>query len=356
MHYNQLIIGQGLAGSLLAHQLMQQQQTVLVIDEGLNNTSSRVAAGMFTPISGKRMVKSWMVDELYPIMQQTYTELETLLGVTFLTNQNIQLSFASIKEQNDFYSALTDKISGYVLEHIKPNPGIKAPFGAVEINQSGWLNTVKFLDSFRAYLEQKNSFWLHQFNHNELKQENNLWHYTQHTFDSVVLCMGYRNKQSYLFSHIPIIDNKGDVFKLKTDVLNGEKIFKRGCYAVNLNQNEFKVGSTYKWDNDDTTPTAQGFEELNTKTQALINGKYEVLEHYVGIRPTTKDRRPILGKHNHYKNAFIFNGLGTKGVMIAPYFSKLMANYILHDIDLDKTILADRFLFDTIIDEYSTKL
>lgn len=344
MHYQQLIIGQGLAGSLLAHELIKKQQRVLVIDQGLTNTSSRVAAGMFTPISGKRMVKSWMVDELYPVMQQTYQELETLLNERFLVNQNIQLSFASIKEQNDFYSALTDKISGYVEQNITPNPGIQTPFGAVEIKQSGWLNTIKFLDSFRSYLQQKNSFWQHEFDETKLKHEQGIWHYDEHTFDSVVFCVGYRNKYNALFKHIPVIDNKGDVFKIKTIALDGEKIYKRGCYAVNLNDDVFKVGSTYKWDNDNITPTPEGFDELKTKTDALMNGEYTVLEHFVGIRPTTKDRRPILGQHHEYNSLYIFNGLGTKGVLLAPYFSKLMANFILHQTEVEASINSNRFL------------
>jgi glycine/D-amino acid oxidase-like deaminating enzyme len=323
---------------------MKQQQTVLVIDQGLTNTSSRVAAGMYTPISGKRMVKSWMVDELYPTMQQTYTELETLLGETFLTNQHIQLSFASIKEQNDFYSALTDKIEPYVEQNITPNPGLHAPYGAVEIKQSGWLNTVKFLDSFRTYLQKNNSFWLHEFEEQQLIYKDTNWHYGEHTFDAVVFCQGYRNKYNSLFAHIPVIDNKGDVFRINTDALDQHKIYKRGCYAVNLHNKEYKVGSTYKWDNDNTTPTQEGFEELKTKTDALINGSFEVLEHYVGIRPTTKDRRPILGKHHQYNNLFLFNGLGTKGVLVAPYFSKIMADFILHDIPLDPAISTNRFL------------
>ena len=114
MHYQQIIVGQGLAGSLLAHQLIKLNQQVLVIDNGNVHSSSRIAAGMFTPISGKRMVKSWMVDTLYPEVIATYKELENLLDVQFLNDINIQMSFASIKEQNDFYSALNDKINKYV--------------------------------------------------------------------------------------------------------------------------------------------------------------------------------------------------------------------------------------------------
>ena len=162
MHYQQIIVGQGLAGSLLAHQLIKLNQQVLVIDNGNVHSSSRIAAGMFTPISGKRMVKSWMVDTLYPEVIATYKELENLLDVQFLNDMNIQMSFASIKEQNDFYSALNDKINKYVITETTPHKGLNAPFGAVEITHSGWLNTLLFTEAFKKYLTHLKvfNFWI----------------------------------------------------------------------------------------------------------------------------------------------------------------------------------------------------
>jgi glycine/D-amino acid oxidase-like deaminating enzyme len=343
MHYHQIIVGQGIAGSLLAYQLLKLNQQVLVIDNGNPNSSSRIAAGMYTPISGKRMVKSWMVDTLYPVLISIYKELEKTLGTRFLNDINIQLSFASIKEQNDFYSALNDKINHYVQTEITPHSGLNAPFGAVEITHSGWLNTIVFLDTFKQHLQRQNSFVQEDFDYDALTYHNNQWHYKNHSANTVVFCQGYHNKHNPFFKHIPLIDNKGDVFKIKTTALNQHKIYKRGAYAVNLYDNVFKVGSTYKWDNDDTTPTPEGYAELNEKTAVLIKGDYKVLEHFVGIRPTTKDRRPILGKHTEQPAMFMFNGLGTKGVLLAPYFSKIMADFILNDTAIDKEISTNRF-------------
>jgi glycine/D-amino acid oxidase-like deaminating enzyme len=343
MHYQQIIVGQGLAGSLLAHQLIKLNQQVLVIDDGNVHSSSRIAAGMFTPISGKRMVKSWMVDSLYPEVIATYKELENLLGAQFLNDMNIQMSFASIKEQNDFYSSLNDKINKYVITETTPHQGIHAPFGAVEITHSGWLNTLLFTEAFKKYLTNLNSFLQEQFDFSALTYYNQKWHYKNHTANSVVFCQGYQNKNNPYFKHIPVIDNKGDVFKIKTTALNNQKIYKRGAYAVNLFDDVFKVGATYKWDNDDTTPTPQGYAELKDKTDVLIDGSYEVLEHVVGIRPTTKDRRPILGKHEQEQNMYLFNGLGSKGVLIAPYFSKIMADFILNNTVIDNEISTNRF-------------
>lgn len=343
-HYDFLVCGQGLAGSLLAWQLLKAGKRVLVIDEGSTHTSSHIAAGMFTPISGKRMVKSWMTDELYPVMAATYRELEQELGVDFLHLKNIQLSFASIKEQNDFFSALNDKTGKYVLEHITVNPGLQAPFGAVEITESGWLNTSVFLTAFKEYLLKQQAYQQLNIRHKQFVWNGNGWVYDNIQANHVVFCEGYRNRQNPFFSFAEVIENKGDVFLLETQALDDHKIYKRGAYAVHLEQNKFKAGSTYKWNEADATPTQAGYEELKTKTDALINGPYSILTHFAGIRPTTRDRRPILGSHPAHFNLHIFNGLGTKGVSLAPYFSLVMCDYLLKSTALNKEIDVKRFV------------
>lgn len=344
-HYDYLICGQGLAGSLLAWQLLNAGKQVLVLDAGLKQTSSHIAAGMFTPISGKRMVKSWMTDELHPAMINTYRQLETVLKAQFLHLKNIQLSFSSIKEQNDFFSALSDKTSNYVLNDIAPNPGMQAPFGAVEITHSGWLDTSLFLDSFKDWLITRQAYETLSYTYDQFQHINGKWQYgTAFSATGVIFCEGAQNRQNPFFAYAEVIENKGDVFMLETATLDDQKIYKRGAYAVHIAGNIFKAGSTYKWNETDATPAPAGFAELKAKTDALINGDYKVLEHMAGIRPTTKDRRPILGRHHTEPGLYIFNGLGTKGVSLAPYFSKVMSEFLLTGAGLPKEIDVRRFV------------
>lgn len=343
MQVDFIIVGQGLAGTLLAHQLMQLKQKILVIDNANPNSASMVAAGMFTPVSGKRMATSWLINELYPTAIQAYTQLQELLQITLLHHKNIHLSFSSIKEQNDFYAA-QQNISQYVGADVPPHTGINTPFGVTEITQSGWVNTAKLLTTFKHLLQTNQSYLEQEFNYKALHFKNNNWHYNNITAKGVVFCQGHQNASNPYFSHIPIIDNKGDVFTITTDVLDNTKIFKRGAYVVCINNNLYKLGSTYHWNESDATPTQSGFNELKQKADALINGNYNIVSHMAAIRPTTKDRRPILGKHPQYTQLFMFNGLGTKGVLIGPHFSKIMADYMLHQTPLPDAINLNRFL------------
>lgn len=342
--YQHLIIGQGLAGSLLAYRLIKEGRTVMVIDNGNTNTSSHIAAGMFTPVSGKRMVKTWMAEPLLQELGDTYPELEGILQASFLHRINIQMSFASIKEQNDFFSSLDERIKPYVTLDVIPEKGLQAPFGAVEMNSSGWLNTGLFLTRFRQWLEQEQRVITDTFNHHELLQEGGYWQYNGIRAAQVIFCEGHLLTQNPLFPFPAIIENKGDVFRISTDLLSGQKIYKRGAYAVQLPDGYYKVGSTYKWNVSDNTPDKAGYEELKLKTDALINGPYNITAHLAGIRPTTKDRRPVLGKHPHLPNLFVFNGLGSKGVLLAPYFSKVMCNLLLHHIEPEQSINLKRFI------------
>lgn len=343
MHCDYIIVGQGLAGSLMAYRLMQQQQRVLVVDEDLDYTSSKIAAGMFTPLSGKRLAKSWMADELIGEAEITYAEIEELFNQSFITHQPIQISFSSVKEQNDFYGAQHAKIAQYLNTEVTMHKGLQAPFGGFEVLKSGWLNTADLLKAIKTKLVHDNLYLSELFDYALLTATDTGWQYKGITAQGVIFCEGYKNANNPFFQHIPIIANKGDVFRIQTNCLDGFKIYKRGAYAVCLSATNFKVGSTYHWDNNNEQPNEKGFAELQLKTNQLLQGNYEVKQHLAGIRPTTKDRRPVLGQHPNHPGLYLFNGLGTKGVMLAPYFSKVMTDFILLNKQLPEEVNLTRF-------------
>ena len=134
------------------------------------------------------------------------------------------------------------------------------------------------------------------------------------------------------------------MFTITTDVLNNEKIFKRGAYAVCIDKNLYKLGSTYNWNVSDAIPTQSGYNELKQKADALINGNFNIVSHKAAIRPTTRDRKPILGKHLQHPQLFMFNGLGTKGVLVGPHFSTVIANHMVFETSIDAEVNLNRFL------------
>ena len=90
-----LIVGQGLAGSILAIYLIKAGEKVLVIDNGHQESASRVAAGLMDYISGQRLTKSWNSDILIPFAKQFYQDLEHELNDRFFYERPCLRYFSS---------------------------------------------------------------------------------------------------------------------------------------------------------------------------------------------------------------------------------------------------------------------
>ena len=112
---------------------------------------------------------------------------------------------------------------------------------------------------------------------------------------------------------------------------------------MGLANGTFKLGATYEWEDLTEERTQKGLAELEAKLTQLINCKYTIVQHQAGVRPSSGDRRPIIGPHPIHNNVFIFNGLGTKGVMLAPYFAKKFVNFYLQKEALLADVNVSRF-------------
>ncbi|MCX6186422.1 MAG: FAD-dependent oxidoreductase [Bacteroidetes bacterium] len=270
---NYLIIGQGLAGTLLAHELSNQEKSFVIIDEKKEFNSSKVAAGMFNPISGKRMVIGWKTAQLLDASQKTYTELENILQTPLYHQQNTYTIFGSIKEQNDLSVRMEDTaFAQYVNIDVEEEKNLKQPFSAFEIKGSGWVNLPKLIDGFVQILIDKKAIIQEYFNYSSLFLENNKWHYKNIVADKVVFCEGYKNKDNPYFNWLPFVLCKGDVLIIRCNITE-KKIVKKGIFLVSIGNGLFKVGATYEWTDLTENPTEKGrlflIEKLNELLRVL---------------------------------------------------------------------------------------
>jgi len=107
--------------------------------------------------------------------------------------------------------------------------------------------------------------------------------------------------------------------------------------------NNYHVGATYEWDLVDGKQSEKGLNELVTKFENIVLSNYKIISHKAGIRPTVADRRPLIGKSNKHNNLYFFNGMGTKGVMLAPYFSEVVVNYLINNTPIESEIDIARY-------------
>ena len=341
-----IIVGQGLAGSVLAYTLMQHQQTVLVVDEEKENTSSKIAAGLCNPVVFKRLTKSWMIDQLMPTALNFYKNQEIVLHDQFYFPLPIYKLFVGEKEKEFWRQQcneldLIDWINHKVDFPFDTNL-VDYPFGAASTLQSGYLQTAKWLNAFKNYLKSKDAFIAKKFDYNAIVFENDLVSWEGYRAKKIIFCEGYQSINNPYFNWLSFKLTKGEVLTVNFKNLSLKSVINKGVFVLPYNKH-YKLGATYDWDNLDENPTEKGKNELIKKASAFINDEIMVVEHQAGIRPTVSDRRPLLGVHPKHKQLAVFNGMGTKGVMIAPFFAKILVEHLLGNKSIPKEVNINRF-------------
>lgn len=345
-NFDYFIIGQGLAGSALAWELIQRGKSVMVYDEPKENRASAVAAGLFNPITGRVMTKTWKADELFPFLEKFYSTTGKTLAKFFFHSIPIFRPFVSAEEMQQWKAkSKSEEIEKLVLKfHDSPSfaQQVINPFGGIEIAQSGYLDTGLWISTVRDFLKRR-GFYIQEKLEEEALLVDSLIRYKEYTADKIIFCNGSGALHSRWFSWLPLKLLKGETLDVKIET-KPVRIFNRGVYLVpSAGENIYKVGATYQHAPFLEGPTPEAREDLKTKLTELIRLPFDIIHQDWGIRPTSPDRRPMLGPHPANKNVIIFNGLGTKGVSLSPYFAHQLADWLEGKGDLSTEVNIYRF-------------
>jgi glycine oxidase len=342
-----IIVGQGLAGSAVAMQLLRLGRRILVIDQSTENASSRVAAGLFNPITGKNPVKTWLADELFPYLHRYYRETERLTGGRFFFPAPIYRPFVSVQEQNEWMGKSAETVyENYIMSvhatSLYPNE-VNDRLGGLMLKQCGYLNTVLYMKAVREYIAANGSIRNEHFDENAVCLNGDAVEYRGICAKKIIFCLGHSGGTGRWLKELPLRPLKGETLTIKTG-WKKDVILNRGVYMVSGGvQDEYRVGATYNFNDSTSRITDRSRKELEEKLQDLIQLPYEVLHQEWGFRPTTSDRRPLLGAHPQHPQLIIFNGLGTKGVSLAPYFSEVLIRWIENKGSLNKEVAVTRY-------------
>ncbi|MEQ1585866.1 MAG: FAD-dependent oxidoreductase [Cyclobacteriaceae bacterium] len=341
------MVGQGLAGSCLALRLLAQGKRVIVFDEPHQNRSSAIAAGLFNPITGKLMTRTWMAEKIFPELHQFYQNAEQQLGQKFFYPQPLYRPFISVEEQNSWMGKSSDPSMSRYIEAVFSTSTfghqVHDPFGGILLKHCGYLDVLQFMLSVRHHLTATQSIALERFDEQLLEIGNYGVKYNDMEADKIILCNGMGILRSSRFTGVPVRLLKGETLTVKIDQVP-ELIYNRGVYIVpRVEKNFYRVGATYETKNLSEETTTAGRMELDEKLTDLIKLPYKVISQDWGFRPTSPDRRPILGHLPDSKNVVIFNGLGTKGVSLAPYFSAQLSNWLLGFGEIQPEVNIGRF-------------
>ncbi|MGQ0827722.1 MAG: NAD(P)/FAD-dependent oxidoreductase [Bacteroidota bacterium] len=345
---NYIVVGQGIAGTVLAQTLLKHGKSVVVIDDQRLSKASRIAAGLYNPVVFKRLVKSWMADELIPFMDVFYTEAEQLLNTKFYFAQQIVKPFAEEQEKVLWLKKINEDVGKYLGKEILTDfltNEIHNPLGACEIIKAGNLDTSLFLGSFRNYFKKNNYLLEEKFECDQLIISEKSVSYKDLTADKIIFCEGYKSIDNPYFNWLPFKLTKGEILTVRVPLLHPDsyregaggwkKVINKGIFILPLGNHTYKVGATYEWNDLTEQPTEKGKAELIDKLQKVLKVPFEVIDHQAGIRPTVIDRRPLMGLHPKHPALGVFNGMGTKGVMLAPYFANHFYDFLENNIPLD---------------------
>lgn len=331
-----LVVGFGLAGLSFTETAMQNGKSCLVIDSELNY-SSRVAPGLYNPVILKRFSVAWKSLEQLDLIDSFYQNLENRLEKKIYHPLPIYRKLFSVEEQNNWFVA-ADKplLSSFLSTQLRTQKinHIDSPYDFGEVLHSGFLDINSLLDSYIENLKSKSAYRKEVFDYFYLNQLSEGVEYKGIHAKHIVFCEGYGAVNNPYFNYLPLEGSKGEVLLIHAPELDLSVILKTGIFIMPVGNHYYKVGSTYHFDDKTVLPTEEAKNELLEKLQEVINCPFQLIEHNAGIRPTTRDRRPLVGVHPKYKDMYILNGLGTRGVMIGPYVAKHLYDFIENQTEL----------------------
>lgn len=345
MKVDYIIVGLGLAGVAFVEELLAAKKTFIVFEDD-SQTSSLVAGGVYNPVILKRFTPVWNAKEQLEIAMPFYEKLEQKFKTKFDEKFLIKKVFKSVEDENNWFSSLDNpKLENFLDEKLdaKSYEGIIADFNFGNVKEAGRVDTRKLVETYRNYLQENNNIKFEQFEHQKIKFSEDALLYKGITANRIVFCEGFGMKQNLFFNYLPLNEVKGELITIHAPDLNIDFLLKSTLFVLPLGNNNYKIGATFNWKDKTSNPSKEGKYELVEKLRKVINVPYSIIEQTAGVRPTVKDRRPLVGKHPAYPNLTILNGLGTRGVMIAPTMAKELYNHLENGADLDAVSDIKRF-------------
>lgn len=340
-----LIVGSGLAGISFAETALQNQKSILIVDNE-SQTSSLIAGGLYNPIILKRFSEVWQAQQQLVILDSFYQKLEAKLQIKVDYKIPILRKFFSIEEQNNWFAASdNNRLAPFLsLDLVKTKfIGINSPFDYGEVLQTGYVDTKLMLESYKNYLLESDLLLQETFDYQSIHFHEDCIQYKNIKARQMVFAEGFGLHANPYFNYLPLDGTKGELFIIKAPNLNLDVIINTSVFILPLGNDLFKVGATYNWQDKTSIPTEEGKTELLKRIHEILDCEFEIVDHFAGVRPTVRDRKPLIGTHPKFTRLHILNGLGTRGVMLGPSMAIALFEAIEYQKPLEKEIDIKRY-------------
>ena len=315
-----LIVGQGLVGTILAHHFLAAKIPFEIWDApNFLFKSSHAAGGIYNPVTGRKLEKTWLAEELFTYLPEFYRQLEQTLQASFFHPMPLFRPFANA-EMRSWLADRKTQIDHDYLDWSEEGVWVK---------EAGWVDVPKLVELSRTYFSKLGLFSERQYEPTD-------------AFAKVIFCEGFHGQKNPLWAKLPFLPAKGELLIFESAQPSSAFILNKNGFILPIKSNQFKVGATYRWDEFSEASTEDAQAELKGKLNSMGVDSYSAIESRVGIRPATQDRRPFVGMHPH-EPVGIFNGFGSKGVSLAPYFARAFVREILGEEELPFEVSIRRF-------------
>lgn len=333
-----LIVGQGLAGSLMAWHLLEAGKRVLVVDRDEPETSSKVAAGLVTPIAGARFNLPDGLEERLDFARSFYWRHEEMSGQRFFHHRRIARLFRDEAEAAAWEKRLETGAERYARFHGPleiDTERISAPWGGFEMREGGWLDVPAFLEYTRLALLERISYAIGRVDSNEVRVSEDAVRWKNVEASSIVFCEGWRGGRNRFFDWVPVRPTPGDILDLTLPGLDDEsRILNKGGWIIPQGNGRYRAGSTYHPVGAAADPTEAGRDEVLSKIARITALPPLVTGHRCAIRPTIRRSQVFMGRHPSETRVAFFNGLGSKGVLNGPWHAARFAEHLLEGTPL----------------------
>jgi glycine oxidase len=341
--FDAIVVGQGLAGTALAWNLTWRHQRVLVIDRDEAVTSSRVAAGLMTPITGKKLVPSWRWDRFWNSATKFYRRVEQQTSSSFFYPQRIVRLLATTQEQQYFAKRVESELAGLVQQ---PKPLVSSEefddsLGGFEMIEGGRLAVHVYLSASREYFQRHDAVLKSEFDSSgdvELTTNGIRIPRLDISARRLVFCQGIDATSNRWFQNIDFKPAKGEILTLRIEGLAEERIVSHGVWLMPLGNGLFRAGATYEWKDLDSIPTDAARVEICQRLRDFLRLPFEVVGQDAAVRPILRHYYPVVTMHRDHPQLGFFNGLGSKGALQAPWLADHFAGFLLGEHTLDQAV------------------
>ena len=351
-----IVVGLGIAGLCFAELLQKHGKSFIVFDSELN-TSTKISGGVFNPIVLKRFTIAWKANEHSIESLSFYKSIARKLNIPFLKETAVLRILSSVEEQNNWVVA-SDKneLSPFLSPDIvqNDNSNINASFGFGRVMHTARIEPSNLLSGYKEYLQKDNRSITETFNYDKLidrsiegtSEIGNTYpiQYGDIWAKQIVFSEGFGAIHNPYFPKSYLIANKGEYLIVSAPDLKLDHILKGPIFIIPLGDHLFKVGATYARDFDSYHTTTDARDQICGKLEKMISCDYKVVSQVAGVRPTTKDRRPLLGKLPESPNKVFLNGLGSHGILGAPFLSKILYEHLEYEVKLPGEMDIQRWL------------